>query len=155
MRPQQAPKRVSVVTSGLLAVSAWLIAAAFTTPLVRGRGPALYTKAQAERGRVVYDAQCADCHGAALEGGSSTPLAGEKFFANWNRPELSLDDFFYIVRKTMPKDAAGSLSREQYLDVVAFILQKNGFPDGDAELVADPAVMKAVRLEPVPKDTTP
>ena len=115
----------------------------------------IYTKEQAERGRVLYDGNCADCHGTKLEGGTSAPLAGDDFFASWSRPELTLDDFYYIVRKTMPKEAAGTLSREAYADVVAYILQQNGFPAGDKELKPEPAVMKAVRLDkPMPRDTT-
>ena len=128
-----------------------LVAMAMVPSLVDG----LYTKEQAQRGRVLYDAQCADCHGAKLEGGTSTPLAGDEFFASWSRPELTLDDFYYIVRKTMPKEAAGTLTKEAYTDVVAYILQQNGFPAGDKELTPDPAIMKAVRLDkPVARDST-
>ena len=105
----------------------------------------VYTKAQAERGRVLY-AACADCHGAKLEGGTSSPLTGPEFIASWGKPTLTLDDFYYIVRKTMPKDLPGSLPRESYTDIVAFILQQNGLPDGDKELTPDPVVMKAVRF---------
>ena len=130
------------------------LAAAFRPlPTSAPRGPGLFTKVQAERGRALYDAQCADCHGTKLEGGSSTALVGEPFFASWDRPALTLDDFFYIVRKTMPKDAAGSLPREGYADVVAYILQQNGFADGDEELTPDPVKLKEVRLAPPARDT--
>jgi mono/diheme cytochrome c family protein len=114
----------------------------------------LYTKEQAQRGRALYDSSCADCHGTKLEGGTSTPLAGDDFFASWSKPELTLDDFYYIVRKTMPKDAAGTLTREAYTDIVAYILQQNGFPAGDKELIPDPTLMKAVRLDKPARDTT-
>ena len=108
----------------------------------------IYTKEQAERGRKLYDVQCAECHGARLEGQTSTPLAGPNFIASWSRPELTLDDFFYIVRKTMPKDAAGSLTREQYMDVVAYVLQHNGFPEGNRELTPGDTLLKTVRFGP-------
>jgi len=106
----------------------------------------IYTKEQAERGRGFYDKVCASCHGTNLEGGTSTPLAGAEFKASWSRPDLTLDDFYYIVRKTMPKDTPGSLSRAEYCDVVAYILQQNGFEPGAKELTPDSAVMKAVRF---------
>ena len=106
----------------------------------------VYTKEQAERGHALYDGACASCHGVKLEGGSSTPLAGDQFAASWSRPNLTLDDFFYIVRKTMPKDTPGSLTREEYVDMVAYILQQNGFPPGEKELTPDPLVLKAVRF---------
>ena len=106
----------------------------------------VYTKEQAERGRVRYDDSCAACHGAKLEGGSSGPLAGEQFIASWARPTLTLDDFFFIVRKTMPKDAPASLTSEQYVDVVAYILQQNSFPPGEKELTSDATLLKTVRF---------
>ena len=106
----------------------------------------IYTKEQAERGRGFYDGACAACHGAKLEGGTSTPLMGELFAASWGRPNLTLDDFLFVVRKTMPKDMPGSLSQEQYIDVITYILQQNGFPAGEKELTPDPALMKTVRF---------
>jgi mono/diheme cytochrome c family protein len=106
----------------------------------------VYTKEQAERGHGLYDGACASCHGAKLEGGSSVPLTGDQFGASWSRPNLTLDDFYYIVRKTMPKDAPGSLTREEYADIVAYLLQQNGFPPGEKELTPDPAVLKTVRF---------
>jgi quinoprotein glucose dehydrogenase len=106
----------------------------------------LYTREQAERGRTVYEAHCAECHGSKLEGGTSAPLTGAAFIASWGKAALTLDDLYYIVRKTMPKDAAGSLARESYTDVVAYLLQQNGFPAGDKELTPDPEIMKTVRF---------
>ena len=106
----------------------------------------IYTKEQADRGRVLYDGACAECHGAGLEGETSGPLAGPEFTANWARPDLTLDDFYYIVRKTMPKEKPGSLSRAEYADVVSYILQRNGFPAGEKELTPDPALMRTVRF---------
>ncbi len=111
----------------------------------------VYTKEQAERGRVLYDSTCADCHGTKLEGGLSTALAGSEFLASWAKPTLTLDDFFYIVRKTMPKEKPGSLTREAYADIVAFVLQQNAFPPGEKELIPDPERMKLVRfVSPTP-----
>ena len=44
----------------------------------------VYTASQAERGKSVYAAQCANCHGATLTGGHETPaLTGETFLAHW------------------------------------------------------------------------
>ncbi len=106
----------------------------------------VYTKEQAERGHKLYDEVCASCHGLKLQGETSPALTGPTFAASWGRPELSLDDFYYVVRKTMPKEGAGTMSRQEYADVVAYILQQNGFASGDAELTPDPVVMKAVRF---------
>ncbi len=109
-------------------------------------GDGIYTREQADRGRMLYDVTCADCHGSKLEGGTSTPLAGSEFIASWGRPNLTLDDFYYIVRKTMPREKPGSLTREAYADIVAYILQQNSFPPGEKELTSNPDLMKTVRF---------
>ena len=118
------------------------VAVAMTRFLADG----VYTKEQAERGQGFYDVTCASCHGPKLEGGSAVPLAGDQFTLSWSRPNLTLDDLYYIVRKTMPKDEPGSLTREKYSDIVAYMLQQNGFPPGERELTPDPAVLKTVRF---------
>ena len=116
----------------------------------------IYTREQAERGRALYVDACAQCHGAQLEGGTSVPLAGEQFIRSWGRPDLTLDDFYYIVRRTMPKATPGSHPREAYTDIVAYILQRNGFPPGAKELRPDPALLRTVRFgSPVPPTSTP
>lgn len=133
--------------AGALAVCASVALLGLGPRLVDG----IYTKEQADRGRLLYEGACADCHGAQLEGGTSTALAGKEFIASWGKPSLTLDDFYYIVRKTMPKDRAGSLPAEAYTDIVAFILQQNGFPAGEKALAPDPELMRAIRfVSPVP-----
>ncbi|MEO8258041.1 MAG: cytochrome c [Acidobacteriota bacterium] len=92
----------------------------------------VYSTAQAARGQLIYQAQCADCHGGALEGASGPPLAGAGFLANWSaRPIGTLVD---KVQKTMPFSLPGSLSRQQSTDLTAFILQGGRFAAGQAEL---------------------
>ena len=155
-----------VMTSRLLSAGArrgvmglLLVCAGFA---LLGLGPlrdvGVYTKEQADRGRVLYGGACADCHGAELDGGTSTPLVGKEFIASWAKPNLTLDDFYYIVRKTMPKEKSGSLTSEAYTDVVAFILQQNGFQAGEKALTPNPEVMKTIRfVGPVPpaRDSAP
>src|SRR5262245_18051963 len=93
----------------------------------------VFTEAQAKRGSGVYMKSCAECHAETLEGRGEAPsLSGGEFASAWN--ELTLNDLFDRIRKTMPQSAPGSLSREQYVDVVAFIIQKNGAPAGKSEL---------------------
>src|SRR5262245_2615911 len=92
----------------------------------------VYSAAQASRGQQIYQAQCADCHGNSLDGGSGPPLVGENFLATWSgRPLLTLVD---KIQKTMPFNLAGSLSRQQSTDLSAFILQAGRFPSGQSDL---------------------
>jgi mono/diheme cytochrome c family protein len=92
----------------------------------------VYSAAQASRGQQIYQAQCADCHGNSLDGGSGPPLVGESFLSNWSaRPLTTLVD---KIQKTMPFSLAGSLSRQQSTDLTAYILQAGKFPAGQSEL---------------------
>jgi alcohol dehydrogenase (cytochrome c) len=57
-----------------------------------------------------------------------------------------VDDLDYMIRNTMPKDAAGTLSAEQYTEVLSYILQQNGYPPGKKMLQAGSPRMKQTRL---------
>lgn len=92
----------------------------------------LYTAEQAARGKIAYDANCASCHMADLGGHEyAGPLAGEGFQLKWQ--DAGINELFGRMRG-MPLGKPGSLSREQYLDILAYALQKNGYPEGKTEL---------------------
>ena len=92
----------------------------------------VYTAGQAARGRQAYQAQCAVCHGDALEGSIGPPLAGDGFLSIWGaRPVLDLVD---KIQNTMPLEAPAPLSRQESIDLAAYVLQAGGFPAGEAEL---------------------
>ena len=91
-----------------------------------------YTTAQASRGRAVYVQHCQQCHGANLQGQSGTPLTGQTFRqAYGNGTVAPLYDF---ISRQMPANAPGSLSQQNYLDVTAYVLSKNGYPAGATPL---------------------
>lgn len=106
----------------------------------------LYTPAQANRGKALYAQECASCHGQHLEGKPSQPLAGEGFMTKWGEGKHTLDDLYYIIKTQMPYANAGSLSAQQYIDIVAFILANNGYQPGPRALPADPAILKKTRI---------
>jgi mono/diheme cytochrome c family protein len=106
----------------------------------------VYTQAQADRGKLAYAKACASCHGAALDGnGAVPPLAGADFKSNWNGQ--TADDLFEKMQTSMPADHPGSLSRVQNAEILAFLLQSNGFPVGSMELSTDAAVLGKIRFE--------
>jgi alcohol dehydrogenase (cytochrome c) len=109
-----------------------------------------YTGAQASRGRAVYAQHCATCHGARLEGGGGPALAGTAFLRARAGPALTADDLYFIIRTTMPSGSVGRLTRQEYLDVVAYILAENEYPPGTSELTEEPRVLRAIRLGPAP-----
>ena len=91
---------------------------------------------QAARGKGVYDSSCGACHLPDMSGSDEArPLAGERFMQDWR--EDNLHTLFVRIRNLMPFDEPATLSADAYLDSVAYILEFNGFPPGDRELVPD------------------
>src|SRR5579862_5913806 len=102
---------------------------------VRTTADKVFTAAQAERGREAYAANCSSCHAKDLAGQAGPPLKGDLFMDNWREDRVK--PFFMYIRTRMPQRAAGSLSEQTYLDIVAFILSENMLPAGPNELTAD------------------
>ena len=46
----------------------------------------------------------------------------------------------------MPQGAPASLSPQAYTDIVSYLLLRNDFPAGDAELPADEAALNAIMI---------
>ena len=95
-----------------------------------------FTSEQAARGRLAFSGECSECHGANLEGGEGKALSGDQFWKDWK--ERTVDELLTFVRTNMPFDDAGlkkgTLAQSTYADIVAHILNSNGFPPGSAEL---------------------
>jgi alcohol dehydrogenase (cytochrome c) len=116
-----------------------------------------YTPAQAERGRKLYGEACAACHGTDLTNGPASPLAGPRFEQAWNPGRsvsdlvgwgpTSLDDLYFVARTTMPQGAVDSLSARDHLEVLAYVLERNGYPSGAKELTSDPETLRAIPIE--------
>lgn len=98
---------------------------------------AVYTEAQAARGKEVFKAVCAECH-------EVEDLTNGDFHENWDG--TTLYEFFDNIRRTMPDENPGTLTQEQYRDVTAYLLQLNKLPAGQVEFAGDSAAASAVRL---------
>lgn len=111
-----------------------VIAAAIeAAPQSKTAADRVYSAGQAKRGEAAFGQNCASCHGIDLTGAEGGPaLTGTEFSANWNG--LTLNDLFKRVKSTMPQTAPGSLADKQYVDIIAFILFKAGFPAGESDL---------------------
>jgi alcohol dehydrogenase (cytochrome c) len=73
----------------------------------------------------------------------------------WADGKHSLDDLVFVIRSQMPYGAPGTLTAQQYIDVVAFILLNNGFRTGSKELAPDSATLKSTTLLPQNRSGTP
>lgn len=96
----------------------------------------VYSTEQAMRGKKLYEATCSRCHGEDLSGANARPLAGESFIRDWGG--LKLDGVLTRAR-TMPPGGAGTLGEAGYVDIIAYVLEVNEFPHGEAELTAERA----------------
>ena len=105
----------------------------------------VFTSAQARSGQRVYERDCASCHGQELRGGEMAPgIAGSDFIVFW--VDLSVGALFERIKVSMPEDGPGRLTDEEYTDVVAYLLDQNGYPAGESELAADKAEMDKVMI---------
>jgi len=110
--------------------------------------PALYTTDQATKGALAYYQNCAMCHGPNLDGqpaGYSGPALKGKDFADPSY-NFHVSDIFNFVSKQMPAATPGSLSHEEYEQIMAFILQQNGYPAGPNALVYAEAEKSSVPI---------
>jgi mono/diheme cytochrome c family protein len=110
------------------ALAASLLLAALAAPAAdaptRTTREGVFTTAQGERGKRVYQRACAECHpldwyrGEQMKGWEGAPLFG----------------LFELIMNRMPPQNPGSLKRREYADIVAYLLSLNDQPAGSEEL---------------------
>jgi len=119
------------------------------TPAQKTTKDKVFTKEQAARGAELYAKSCDRCHDPAkvVPGKKPAPQTiGAKFLENWQ--DKTLGELYGTIFNTMPGDGVLILTGDQTLDLVAYLLQANGFPAGEAPLKNDDA-MKAVVITPI------
>ena len=117
----------------------------------RAAGPAkttldgVFTDAQAARGKAQYNTSCSTCHMEDLSGsGQALPLAGDAFMDVWEGQSVA--DLLGLVQGTMPQDKPGSLTSQEAIDIITYLLQQNKFPAGKEELKNDPDALKNILI---------
>ena len=134
-------KVLLVSAAAIFCAAAAMVAAQETGPRKTVREPA-FTAAQAERGAKVYETHCVRCHLPNLDGSANpdagargAPLVGTRFVQDFGESRVSA--LFNKMKRDMPSGQPGTLTDQEYLDATAFVLQRNNFPAGNAELTAD------------------
>ncbi|MGH7104964.1 MAG: c-type cytochrome [Acetobacteraceae bacterium] len=136
-----------VVVLGLTLLLPMASAAAYTKPdAMASKG--YFTKAQASAGQAIFESTCAICHGHHLEGGVGPALAGKQFLSVSQFQQITADYFYHFMSTHMPLTDPGSLTKTQYLDVMAYFLEMNGYASGPKELTANDEELKAIKIEP-------
>ena len=118
-------------------------------PASPGASAGVYSAAQARRGEAQYRVSCATCHGVDLRGSEGgNPLLGRAF-----RNSLlgnTVGDLYEKLRTTMPEDNPGALRRAAYADLIAYLLEVNGYPAGAGDLVPDTAALNRIEIDKRP-----
>lgn len=131
---------------GILALTL-LLAVAFAHAGAAGQS-GYYTKTQASAGQTIFNQTCAVCHGDHLQGGVGPALAGQEFLSVSQFQQVTAEYFYHFMSTHMPLTDPGSLSKTQYLDLMAYFLQVNGYASGPNELTANDEELKAIKIEP-------
>ena len=99
--------------------------------------PGPFTAQQATAGLLAYQTHCASCHRTDLGGlNEAQPLTGADFMNVW--AERTAQQLIEYTQLTMPLPPGipGSLGEQNYVDIVAFLLQANGVQPGSEMLTA-------------------
>ena len=96
----------------------------------------VFTEAQAERGKQNFlTGRCGGCHKLDLTGDRGPTLKGDDFLAHWDNGSVAT--LFDKIRETMPPNSPNESTDDAKIDIVAYLLQQNGFPAGKSELRAE------------------
>jgi mono/diheme cytochrome c family protein len=101
----------------------------------------VYTTQQAREGAALFEQHCSRCH-------SAEEYRSARFREKWT--SRTLRELYGVVSTTMPFDQPASLRPEQYAELLAFILQVNGFPSGEAALGWDEKALASITMAPPP-----
>jgi len=108
-------------------------------PAMRTVAAGVYSDAQAKAGQEIFDATClGGCHNMADHRGLA-------FKQRWDGHLLW--DLFNAIHTKMPKDDPGSLSDDDAIQLVAYLLKLNSLPAGKDDLSTDPTVLKKIKIE--------
>ncbi|HYE85415.1 MAG TPA: cytochrome c [Vicinamibacterales bacterium] len=114
------------------------LATALTAQEKKSVKAGVYTAAQAERGQTLYRAKCASCH-------APNRFTDDLFYQSFAGKPMW--EMFDVISDSMPEDNPGSMKKEEYADVIAYLLQLNRFPVGPTELPTDKDALSVIMME--------
>ena len=133
-----------LIRAGILCVAAAAGFLLYHHAEARADGTAWFSTAQVTSGGLAYSQSCAACHGAQLQGGGAPSLIGRTFNGQWNGK--TVQTFYGYVHQNMPLGKAGSLPAQQYADIVAYILSRNGIGAGDQKFTPSSPMGRVLSL---------
>jgi len=132
----------------LLVVGALIALCAIPTlsKTISGADSISYAPAQAASGAKQYEVHCAQCHGTNLEGGVGPALAGPNATTLRTKLHATVSDIFSVMALEMPFNAPASLKHDQYVQIMAYVLSKNGHKPGKQPLTYSRAMQSKAPL---------
>lgn len=106
-----------------------------------------YSAAQAAAGDKLFASKCAACHGEHLEGGAGPALTGATLNTLAKNTKLTVGDMFTFISQQMPLNEPASLTHDQYVSIMAYILHYNGYKTGAKPLTYDAATNSATVVQ--------
>ena len=128
---------VAISTALALALTLSLAPVNARAEQAKNASEGVYTKDQAASGLTVYDASCATCH-------ELSKFKGPEFAKAWTGKPLTE---LHTAVLSMPMDAPGSLSPQEYADILAYFLNLNGYPAGPTALAGTDEAIKAITVD--------
>ena len=98
----------------------------------------IFTVRQASRGGTTFQQVCVACH-------SINDFKGARFRLVW--VGRTVGELFFVMSTLMPEGNPGSLSPEEYANIVSYMLSENGYPAGEVDLAADQPTLASIRIE--------
>ncbi|MGE3472002.1 MAG: c-type cytochrome [Vicinamibacterales bacterium] len=131
------PAHLMLLSAAALAAASWIAVLDARAAQMKNASEGVYTEAQATRGRDLYDSSCASCH-------ELSKFKGPEFMKAWSdKPMAEL----HTAVMSMPMDAPGSMSAQEYADIIAYFLNINGYKAGAAELAGTEDAIKAIKID--------
>lgn len=101
----------------------------------------VFTESQASRGEATFRRVCSACH-------DTNEFSGGRFRLTW--VGQSAADLYDTIATLMPEGDPGSLTPAQYAGVVAYLLQLNGYPAGEAALPTSLSALRGLEIVAAP-----
>lgn len=116
-----------VPAAGIAALIAAVVLCCAAGAQSPGPSGVVSTMDQATRGQFVFVQHCVICHGAQLQGVAAPPLQGPRFGRSMAAAHMTTQKLYTFISTAMPINEPGTLKPQQYEDVLAFILRRNGY----------------------------
>ena len=105
-----------------------------------------YTEDQFERGEVLYQKECALCHGLELDDGAAPAIVGSTFRKTWSMLGANVAELYNRIATTMPPRQDNFLSEDQNLDILSYLLGRNNVLRGTEALRNDYDYLAAIPI---------